>query len=385
MKQNSLKFLENLLLNISASGDIDSSIYDLSKIFPELLFGFQSQCVKYNKYYHTSFFNIDDELLDDFEKFKLVNPFPRAATYATFDKVASSKQLLDQDMIERNEFYQNVCRPRNQLDHGYGIMLHRQGSDAAFISVMVPKDYPAEDEARLLEVLEQVRPHFQNAFQMLLSLNRRRADTGTRSYWLDRIPTAAFVLDKHLHVLEMNINAEHFLDRSSTLKIEKGALLSGNSGSVNTDLERLVGAALGQKGPAAPMTIKTNSGFAIFLEASAIPPPADVPPSLFEFLKHPQHVLLIAFDPSEEAVLDIELLSSTLGLTEREAMLTGELINGLTLRESADRLEMSYNTARKHIANATGRGGLRSQADLIRLGTSILARHSAATDTVDPI
>jgi len=373
-------FSEKLLLNISKTGNIDSSFFDFSELFPDILFDIQSQCTIHNKYYHIKFFNNDEELVSDFEVFKEFNPFPQAAIDASFDRVVSSKQLLDPKMIEQNEFYQNVCRPRAELDHGYGIMLHRRGSDAAFISAMVPKKYPEEEEAHLVKVLEAVRPHFQNAFHLLLSLHERRKHDSSRKFWLDRIPSAAFIVDQDLRLHQMNVSAEAMLNRTSVLKLEKGLRLSGHTRDADAKISRLVATALNTPVTTPLTNIKTDQGFAIAIHALALEAPRDVPASMFEFLRHSDHVLLIVLDPNDAPVMDLEILCGTLGLTEREAMLAAELINGLTLRESADRLEMSYNTARKHIANATGRGGLRSQADLIRLGTSVLTRRNKPTE-----
>ncbi len=99
-----------------------------------------------------------------------------------------------------------------------------------------------------------------------------------------------------------------------------------------------------------------------------------VHPSLEPFLGPRTPFLVTYFNPEDRPKSAMGVLAGALGISERESALIQELIYGSTLRESADRLGIAYNTARNQLASVHTKTGTRSQSDVVRMGAQILAR-----------
>ena len=67
------------------------------------------------------------------------------------------------------------------------------------------------------------------------------------------------------------------------------------------------------------------------------------------------------------------------GLTRAEARLTAQLATGLSLKLAAERLHVSINTARSHLAHVYDKTGTCRQTELLAL---ILRNRTAVTDPV---
>ncbi|WP_063308309.1 helix-turn-helix domain-containing protein [Pseudovibrio sp. Ad46] len=50
------------------------------------------------------------------------------------------------------------------------------------------------------------------------------------------------------------------------------------------------------------------------------------------------------------------------------------LVVDLSMRETADKMHVSYNTARNHMAQITEKAGFESQSELVRIASDLAAR-----------
>jgi DNA-binding CsgD family transcriptional regulator/PAS domain-containing protein len=78
-------------------------------------------------------------------------------------------------------------------------------------------------------------------------------------------------------------------------------------------------------------------------------------------------VLLLITDPGRRPHVDSLELSALFGLTVTEARLVSLLVGGQTLRASARTMNVSFETARTHLARARAKTGSKSQLDLVRM------------------
>jgi len=366
--------VEKLYAGVISQGNIEDPITLAARHFPDIRFAFQAQCVRHNDYYHTSIFNFDDAFLTEFLQVAELNPFPQIVLNTAFNKIGKTAELLDPEIIERTDFYHACMKDRDQLNHGSGLILHRNGTDAAFIAANIPKHFSETDENRLDSFLETIRPHFQNAFQLLLGLNKRKTDDAVDGFWLDQIPSAALIVQEDGAIKAMNGRAEQLLEKHPSLHIGRLCELTSRNFSHRLELEHLIKKAAITSLPQSPLALADLSGRSTLVFAVPVLNENESPAFLKPFLPRRQNLLLTVLDPDDVPPRRQDIVRALLGLTAREAALVMELVEGKTLRETADSLGMAYNTARTHIANATGRAGLRSQTDLVRLGTAFLSR-----------
>jgi DNA-binding CsgD family transcriptional regulator len=89
-------------------------------------------------------------------------------------------------------------------------------------------------------------------------------------------------------------------------------------------------------------------------------------------LDEPQATALIQFsDPSAAPRSRAAVLRALYGLTPTESRLADLLLQGLEVREAADRLGTTLETARFHVKRVLGKTGARRQTELMRLMLSL--------------
>jgi DNA-binding CsgD family transcriptional regulator len=76
---------------------------------------------------------------------------------------------------------------------------------------------------------------------------------------------------------------------------------------------------------------------------------------------------MVITDPDSQTPLPDQLLQSAFELTQAEAKLAGLLAAGEDLRSIADKLEITYGTARTRLAEVFQKTDTRRQGQLIRL------------------
>jgi DNA-binding CsgD family transcriptional regulator len=78
-------------------------------------------------------------------------------------------------------------------------------------------------------------------------------------------------------------------------------------------------------------------------------------------------VLVLVSDPEAKPRAAPELLAQLYGLTAREAELVTLLLDGLDLRDAAERLALSINTVRTHLRGVFNKTGTHRQSELVAL------------------
>ena len=83
---------------------------------------------------------------------------------------------------------------------------------------------------------------------------------------------------------------------------------------------------------------------------------------------------MILVDPDNPPRTTVAALKSLFLLTEAEARIAQALAEGMTIKEYADKLELSEHTVRSQVKNIFRKCAVRSQAELLQL----FARSTAA-------
>ena len=77
--------------------------------------------------------------------------------------------------------------------------------------------------------------------------------------------------------------------------------------------------------------------------------------------------LVLIRDPEQQRPIGLDALKQGYALTSREAELALSLTEGETLQRTADRLGMTYETARTHLRHILSKTGTSRQAELMTL------------------
>ncbi|SFU16486.1 DNA-binding transcriptional regulator, CsgD family [Pseudovibrio denitrificans] len=354
--------------------DIFSALEPLAHTYPEVLFGVQAQCFCRLKTHHLAFWNCDDGFEQDMREGESVNPFPALMDAAAFDEVIYSERFISPDQVKRSEFYERVLSRQNKCDRSRGIILHRRGTDGAVITATMPERFVGQEDDELCAMLEFIKPSFQSAFALGLELERRRFECDDQLFWLERIPSAAFVLDHGLHVALANQRGEAVLRKGEGVLVDRSVSLSSKCRFHRAHIERSVHMARSTQMPQVPCVLQSEERASMIFAAVPLETLMATQPYLDCFLGEFQPVLCILIDPADLPVTDVQMLQSYLSISLREAELVRCLVGGLSMRETADKMQISYNTARNHLARITEKVGFVSQSELVRFASDLAAR-----------
>lgn len=353
---------------------LETPLNMIARTFPDIRFAFQSQCVIHNNFYQLDVLNFDDDAMSDFAEMAHLNPFPKYVMQASMHRIGRTAAFVSPEQIEKTEFYDGFFRKRDEINRGSAIILHRRSTDSAFFVANIPGKYSEHDELALNGFLDATRPHFQNAFSLLLELNKRRQETIIESFWLDQIPTIAFVVDDQLKLLRKNSRAEAFLNDRQEVRLDRNHQVALVHNKDRKRFHDLVRQASSADRPSEPIRLTSSPGqsklaYAVPIGSEHAGPFIVRPPRAEK-----QNVLVLVFDPQDIAPSSVDALRMGLGLTERESAVVQSLIDGNSLRDAADGLGITYNTARNHMAMATDKTGANSQTAIVKMGTQVLSR-----------
>lgn len=380
MTLNREVLLQKLYSAALLDGGLSGVLADLAAAFPDLPISYQAQCVYRNEFYDCAFFNHGPGIAEKLAQVESANPFPPIALNCDVSDIVRTAQVISPDEVEKTDFYDEFFREHHNINRATGIILHRQGVDSAFVAANLPKDFSEGDEVRVNEELRFLRPHFQGAFNLLLEVRKREVNTARYGFWLEQIPTPAFVVDASRHIIHMNVLAERILERDQAFTTSLGNILTSSDPLTRQRLEDAIDCAHVNSAPVGPVFLRGPGQRGGFFFVLPIRPEDQIHPSLAPFLGPRMPFLVTYFNPEDRPKTARGVLAGALGVSERESALVQELIYGSTLRESADRLGIAYNTARNQLASVQTKTGTRSQSDVVRMGAQILARLPGAPE-----
>jgi DNA-binding CsgD family transcriptional regulator len=91
-----------------------------------------------------------------------------------------------------------------------------------------------------------------------------------------------------------------------------------------------------------------------------------VPAVMASWFSHEACWLGQLFDPESRVEVSVELVRDSLGLSAREAQVVALLVGGLSLKDIARRLGVSFHTVRAQLKSVFIKVGVSSQAELVR-------------------
>lgn len=379
MKDHS-SILHKLYSAALLDGGLTSVLSDLATIYPDLPISYQAQCVYENSVYDCAMYNHGEGAEFRLSNAVSANPFPPIALRCNPAEVAFTGDYISTADVEMTDFYHEFLRDHGDINRAFGIILHRHGEDSAFVAANLPKKMKLREEQHVRDLFGFLRPHLQNAFGLLLEIAKRETVPANPEFWLNRIPTAALLVTPDRKVAYFNEQADRVLRDNELIYIDRMVRLSASKSGNQTALQAALDKASKTSLPVGPVPLSGKNRGGPFFFVLPIRHKDQIHPGFAPFLTPNLPLLVTIFDPSEAPKPSSKILSAAFGLTERECLVVQQLILGFSLKEAAEILQISYNTARNHLASATSKTGARSQSDIVRRGTQILAKLSESGD-----
>lgn len=269
--------------------------------------------------------------------------------------------------LEKTEFYNDFFRPNN-MHHSFGIKIPLGDLAPVYMSCQRPKAAEAFTEREGL-VYETLMPHLQRALMLYVNFAQARSNVQGLESALDSLGHAVFGLDRRGRVILSNRQAEAMAQAATAIRLEKGKLVSAFPEQNHRFQKCLsdavaVGAGMGVA-PGNSLLLGGKSRKSP-LRITAIPFMSSLSGSSVQLA-----ALVFVSDPSKNPQPRGAILTSLYALTPMEARVADLLLTGLEVRDVANSLSISVETARFHTKRVLTKTGTRRQTELMRLMLSL--------------
>lgn len=290
-------------------------------------------------------------------------------------------ELYDRAQLLKSEIYNDLLRKYELESTSVLVCSWSQKEIEALSLWRGPNQGSLEPGSKRL--LESLLPHLQTALQLRAKILSHDDMRVFSEMALDAIPIGALLVNSDCTIRHANGRAKALLDEGDALMIARGKL-AVRDGENGEELERLVrAAATGEltKGLAAPRgalrLVRPKTGR--FLQVTVVPVPRR------NNIAGAGHAALVfVSDPNEVSASRAGLMRQLYRLTPTESRLADYILEGLEVREAAERLRITFETARFHLKRVLAKTGTRRQTELIRLMLSLPCVPAGGEDKAKP-
>lgn len=264
-------------------------------------------------------------------------------------------------LLYRSQYYNEWMRPQG-LHYSIGNTLTTERSGIANVTLLRAPDLPTFD-AQEIRLFERLNGHFMRALRIRGLLGEAQLQRHMLAGALDQLRDGLLLVAPDGRLLHGNRVALELLGQGRGLVYRHGRVQAAH------DDERPAFKALlrAQAAPAAEAAAGAGSlllrsrdgGPALRVQVAALELPISSPHA-------PRRCVLLALSGAGNGgAPPAALLRQAYGLTPAEARLAEALLQGLTLREAAQQLRLSYETARTRLKVVFGKTGTHRQSELL--------------------
>jgi DNA-binding CsgD family transcriptional regulator/PAS domain-containing protein len=289
-------------------------------------------------------------------------PDPRGYLAGWRPRILTDEDWMAKADLVKTEFYNDFMKPRG-AHSTLMVRLAAIGDEICVMNVSRP-EHRGQFGRSEIEIAERMHPHLIRAFDMARRLEVSRGVEAGAASVFDRSPHGLFVLSAEGRVRRANPAGEALAAASRGLRLSGGRLHALQPAATHA-LDALIRhAAL----PDAAQRCGGSMGLPIDdggppLSVIVAPIGLQPAPVLGERLS----VIVCVTDLSAGVTLPQEQLRGLFGLTRSEARVALALFEGLTPREAAEQIGVSFHTVRAQIASIYEKTGVSRQSELVRL------------------
>jgi DNA-binding CsgD family transcriptional regulator len=275
--------------------------------------------------------------------------------------VCTDLRLCPDRVLFRSEFYNDWLAPQGML-RGINATVLKTDSLVSLLGLVRRKDAdpPDRDDVTLVE---RLMPHLQRAVQLHRRLTDLHARERSARDALDSWPLGVILLDGKGSVLLMNKAAEDLVRRNDGLSMERERLRATRADET-IRLRALIGKAIARS------SLEPDAGGVTTLSRANSDRPLHllVAPLSQAAAREPRPACMVfVSDPDAAPKSNEKYLQRLYGLTLAESKLAALLIQGKDVKDIADQLHVTLNTARTHLKRIFDKTNTKRQAELISL------------------
>jgi DNA-binding CsgD family transcriptional regulator/PAS domain-containing protein len=281
------------------------------------------------------------------------------------DRVVTIDEIISREDWQELPYYQQfLCNL--DIFHMLGADLEMPGGAVCRFRVSRSKDAPAfsdEDKAFCNLLL----PHLRRSMTMQTHMGRIQSVGKLYAQTVDRMMVGTIILDEHGKILQTNQLAEELLCACDGFRRDGGGRLGTSFAPETRQLQRLIKEAI----------VRSTQPQPSIIEAMSLTRPSgcgslgvvvhSVPMSEWSEGNRRPAVAVFIRDAERQTQAPQDLLYQLFSLTPAETALAMQLVNGLSLDEAAEVLNVKRNTARAHLRAIFSKTGVTRQTELVRM------------------
>jgi DNA-binding CsgD family transcriptional regulator/PAS domain-containing protein len=344
----------------------DDVMQSMKRSFPSVAQTFYLLHMQPRRIQPVSLVGIEPAWIRNFDSlyFAADNPWIRMTQQLHRPGIVRTNERLDRVLrtrgaLYRSSYYNEWMRPQG-FKYTIGNTLLSDGGIVANITLMRAPDMKTfnSSEVRRFEALSR---HMTRALQMSLRLESIESGV-TSTGVLDALPQALAIVDAQRRVLHANAPMQALLRRKQGLTLREGRLEAAHAGTQPALAERIA-AAFGVGPPAAEAAppLPLPGAEAARLRLSVMPLVGRLGRTL---IAGPTALLMVAEGGGRSALTPAAVCLQH-GYTPAEGRLAALLARGHELKEAAQRMGVTYGTARSYLKAVFDKTGVHSQAQLV--------------------
>jgi DNA-binding CsgD family transcriptional regulator/PAS domain-containing protein len=270
--------------------------------------------------------------------------------------------MIDQKTFEESEVFNDWVKPGVGYDVFWGL-----GSKVGLWdrrSIAFAASHRSRSQGEMTErdraAFRQLMPHLQRVLHLQSILKAHEARGLTLEAACDTAADGLFIVDAGGHVLYANRAALRLLAHGASLHLSREGRLQAGQPAEDAAMRRQIAAACSSEAPG------ERAAYLKFTGRNGLPLVATVSPVRAEQAGQRVRCCILAVQDIWKArSIDPVKIELALGLTKAEARLVGKLAEGMSMRDAAAGLGITYNTARTQLSSALQKTGLRRQNELM--------------------
>jgi DNA-binding CsgD family transcriptional regulator len=296
--------------------------------------------VAYRNYYFSK-----DMLVEPFLKIPVGEPTPEY-------------KLVSLDAWQKSELFNDLAVPYD-MPYVLTALLHRSPDKLVALSLKTSSQH-GPFHSHEGDRLKLIIPHLRRVLEIKdrLAASQVRADTLAKS--LDSLSFGILVLDAGGCIIESNAIAQEILRaRDSGISVNKQQRVQIREPAGSTLYRWMIAGQPPTQNFDGLLHVPRPSKQQLSLLASPLPQKTK------SWIGGDPRWILLLFDPERRTQVSAQLISSDLGISERQGEIAALLVAGYDLSSIAARLKISIHTARTHLKGIFAKTGFRSQAELV--------------------
>jgi len=279
-------------------------------------------------------------------------------------EVMTSEMILPDRLLTPTEYYDGFLR-KLDVRHLLATFIFRDTNVLGHLS-MARSHRAGEADADERRLFRDLIPHVQRAFQLHRRIVDLKSEREVAAEALDRVPVGLLLLDWKGRALLVNRGAREILAAGDGLSLQTDGL-HASLAAETAALRRLISEALqigsrkglGSGGALAVSRPSMRRSYSLLVtplraERSVFGEPAAI-------------AAVFVSDPERRVESNPEILRRLYGFTPSESRIAVRLLQGQSVEEAAEELEITANTARFHVKHLFEKTGTNRHRELVRL------------------